>query len=128
MFKRTLFLSVLLFITISCHSQNQEGVKVISVTEFESQLQPKMQLVDVRTEEEFSEGHIENALNYNVNNTDFKTQVTALDKTKPVYIYCKSGKRSAKAATQLKDMGFTTIYDLDGGFEGWLKEGKAMDK
>lgn len=49
-------------------------------------------------------------------------QMEKLDKEKPVYIYCRSGGRSGKAAKQLADEGFTEIYDLDGGILEWNKK------
>lgn len=80
----------------------------------------KVQLVDVRTPEEFLTGHIENAKNINFNDSNFKNAIySSLNKNKPVALYCRSGRRSASALTILKEMGFTTIYDLEGGFLNW---------
>ncbi len=83
-----------------------------------------MQLIDVRTPGEFAEGHLENAVNINVNSNDFAAQVEKLDKEQPVYIYCKSGGRSGNAGKQLEAMGFKTIYDLKGGILSW--DGKTV--
>jgi len=80
------------------------------------------QLVDVRTQEEFSVSHLKNAQNICVTDADFKERVASLDKTKPVYVYCKKGGRSARAANILKDLGFTKIYDLQGGITEWEKK------
>ena len=80
-----------------------------------------LQLVDVRTPEEFNEGHIKNAGNIDFYESDFLTQMNKLDKTKPLYIYCRSGGRSGKAAIQLKEQGFTEVYDLQGGILDWGK-------
>jgi rhodanese-related sulfurtransferase len=80
----------------------------------------KVQLVDVRTPEEFLTGHIENAKNINFNDSNFKQVISStLIKNKPVALYCRSGRRSASALDVLKEMGFTTIYDLEGGFLNW---------
>lgn len=78
-----------------------------------------LQLIDVRTPEEFSVNHLKNAQNICVTDDDFRKQVTILDKEKPVYVYCRSGKRSARAAEILKQMGFTKVYDLQGGIMEW---------
>lgn len=78
-----------------------------------------VQLVDVRTPEEFSGGYISGAVNMNVNAPGFKEQVTTLDKSKPVMVYCKGGGRSGRAAEILKNEGFTQVYDLDGGIMAW---------
>ncbi|MEM8892294.1 MAG: rhodanese-like domain-containing protein, partial [Bacteroidota bacterium] len=59
---------------------------------------------------------------YDVNGSGFATQVESLDKSKPVLLYCKKGGRSARAAKQLQEMGFMTIYDLEGGFTAWSQK------
>lgn len=78
-----------------------------------------IQLVDVRTAEEFQTGHIKDALNIDYNKEDFKSKVSSLDKSKPVLVYCRSGKRSAGAAEIMKELGFTKIVELDGGMISW---------
>lgn len=66
-------------------------------------------LIDVRTKEEYNEGHLDNAINipYDVIVSNIKE-----DKDTPIVVYCKSGARSAKAAKSLEDAGFTKVYDL----------------
>ena len=86
------------------------------------QNQSQQQLVDVRTPEEFAAGHIAGAQNINIYDDDFKTRIASLDQDKPVYLYCKAGKRSAKAAGVLKGLGFTEIFDLKGGYDAWPAE------
>ena len=78
-------------------------------------------LIDVRTPKEFSEGHIDNAKNIDFYDDNFLSDMQKLNKDEPLYIYCRSGGRSGKAAQQLKDLGFTEIYDLKGGFIDWQK-------
>jgi len=94
----------------------------VGVADFKAAMTDGVQLVDVRTPEEFEAGHIETALNYNVNGPDFTSQVEGLDKSKPVLLYCKMGGRSARAAKQLQEMGFMTLYDLEGGYTAWSQE------
>ncbi len=77
------------------------------------------QIVDVRTPEEYAESHIEGAVNFNIYDDDFSSKIATLDRQKPVYVYCKSGKRSGKAAKILIDEGFDEVFDLKGGFDGW---------
>ncbi len=80
----------------------------------------KVQLVDVRTSSEFNSGHIKNAINIDFfNASNFQKSFEKLNKDKPVYVYCRSGARSFKAAKKLVDMGFTQIYDLQGGYMRW---------
>lgn len=81
------------------------------------------QLVDVRTPEEYGASHLKNAQNICVTEDDFEEKVKGLDRSKPVYVYCKKGGRSAKAAKILAEMGFTEIYDLQGGITAWDEEG-----
>ena len=76
---------------------------------------PSAQLVDVRTKDEFAVSHLKDAQNICVTDTDFKQKVAHLDKDKPVYVYCKKGGRSAQASKILKALGFTKIFDLQGG-------------
>ena len=78
-----------------------------------------IQLVDVRTPEEFKGNHLKGAQNICVTSDDFKEKVKILDKNKPVYVYCYKGGRSAQAALELKELGFTKIYDMDGGILLW---------
>ncbi len=80
----------------------------------------KVQLVDVRTSGEYKGGHIKKAINIDFfNSANFEKSFEKLDKEKPVYLYCRSGSRSQKAAKRLVGMGFTQIYDLKGGYMQW---------
>ena len=79
-------------------------------------------LLDVRTPEEFKEGHIENALNINWFDTDFAEQIATIDKSSTVYVYCKKGGRSAKAAQLLDSLGYENVVDLTGGYDAYEKD------
>jgi rhodanese-related sulfurtransferase len=87
-----------------------------------------VQLVDVRTPQEVANGHIENAININIADADFQAKMTRLDKTKPIAVYCGVGGRSGKAAGILTTLGFTKIYDLQGGITAWKAQNKALVK
>ena len=76
-------------------------------------------LVDVRRPDEFAAGYIPGAVNIEVTAADFAQRVAKLDKTKPTYVYCRSGARSSKAAAQLSAAGFTQVYNLLGGVLDW---------
>ena len=85
-----------------------------------------VQLVDVRTPEEFAEGHIAGAKNINVFDSDFVDEAEkALDKSKPIAVYCRSGKRSADAARELTETGFS-VTNLEGGILAWKEDHKAI--
>jgi thioredoxin len=76
-------------------------------------------IIDVRTIDEFSKGHLANALNYDWNENEFDKQIALLDKSKPIFIYCLSGGRSSSAANKMRSEGFKTVYELDGGIMKW---------
>ncbi len=82
-----------------------------------------VQLVDVRTPEEYSEGYIEGFQNIDFFSNTFSQDIEKLDKSKPVIVYCKSGNRSAKSAKKMQEAGFYKIYDLEGGITKWKLEG-----
>lgn len=126
---KVLSLVILFFGLTSCLKNQADGVQVLDVAKYEKNMaQPDVQLVDVRTPEEFSEGHLENAINIDVTADDFDAKVASLDKEKPVMVYCKSGGRSAKASARLKELGFKTITDLEGGITNWKSENKPVVK
>ena len=125
---RILSVFVVLMSLTSCIKKQVEGVQVVDIATYEKQLnQPEVQLIDVRTPEEFSQGHLENAKNINIMAEDFDAQVASLDKSKPVMVYCKSGGRSARAADVLKEKRFKQVYDLDGGIMGWKASNKPVE-
>ena len=105
-------------------SEKNESVSLIDTHELkEAVTQHNVQLIDIRTPNEFSSGHIENAVNVDFfNQHNFKATFTKLDKKKPLYIYCRSGNRSSRAAKQLAGLGFEKIYDLKGGYMKWRNQ------
>ena len=125
---RIAILVLLVFSITSCLKTKTEGVMVLNPENFEQKIESSdVQLVDVRTPEEFAEGHIPNAINININGNDFVSETSKLDKNKPVMVYCKMGGRSAKAASSLKEHGFKDISDLDGGITSWKEAGKIIE-
>lgn len=86
----------------------------------------EVQLIDVRTPAEFADGHLKNAKNIDFYSPNFDLRIDALDKSIPVILYCKSGRRSAKCASKLNSKGFTLIYDLKGGINLWKFEEKQI--
>lgn len=103
--------------------------KTISVDEFKNKIATTPgTILDVRTPEEYSEGHLENAHLNNIKDSNFEKNLNAIPKDKPVYVYCRSGNRSKKAKTVLEQSGYTEIYELDGGFLAWEKEGNQIEK
>jgi rhodanese-related sulfurtransferase len=124
----TLFsLSLLLVACSPLPAQN--GVEVLEVAAFQTKIaSPKVQLVDVRTPQEFATGRIADAQNINFYDAEFRAKMDALDKSKPVALYCAAGGRSGKATKILIDLGFKSIVDLKGGMTAWKAAGKIVSQ
>jgi thioredoxin len=117
---------ILLLLTLqSCNAQNNTKVDkhLVDTKEFSEGIEKSqsLQLLDVRTPGEFSQGHIPNAVNYDWLGNKFDEQTKDLDKTQPVYLYCQSGGRSASAAKKLVSEGFE-VYELKGGMMNWRSQ------
>ena len=122
--KKTIYLLLLGvgLTTTGCLNEQKVSadVKLVSAEEMQNILeQEDVQLVDVRTPEEYENEHIVNSQNIDFRSPTFEEDVKQLDKSKPVILYCKSGRRSAECAKKLKDAGFEKIYDLEGGISKW---------
>ncbi|MDG0818142.1 rhodanese-like domain-containing protein [Bdellovibrio svalbardensis] len=89
-------------------------VLLLAFTGFHSWAEAKEVLLDVRTPEEYSEGHIPQAINIDVKNQNFKTEVAKLDREDSYKVYCRSGKRSQQAVGIMKDLGFKHLENLGG--------------
>lgn len=136
--KRLFFLIIgtIVFTLTSCNSneqkssnQNTTDYLLANVVEFDSLLKAQSgTLIDVRSGEEFSEGHIPNAMNIDINGNSFETEISHLDKSKVIYVYCMAGGRSARAAELLKEKGFKLVVDLDGGIQSWASAGYSISK
>jgi rhodanese-related sulfurtransferase len=83
-------------------------------------------LVDVRTQDEYNSGYIENSLNIDYLSNDFSENIEKLDKNIPIILYCRSGKRSSMSANKLSKLGFKEIYNLDGGILKWIEIGNSV--
>ncbi len=106
----------------SCTNGQTQTIKTnLSATEFADKIKelPTAPILDVRTPNEFSKGHLVNALNYDWNGNEFEKQIAPLDKSKPVFVYCLSGGRSSSAASKMRSDGFTQVYEMDGGIMKW---------
>lgn len=111
----------------SCQTQTAE-IQTLDATAFNEAVKSneQIQLIDVRTPEEFQSGHLESAVNINSASPDFEAQLNKLDKSKPVYVYCKGGGRSAAAAQKLVELGFTDVKDMKGGMMAYVAAGLAQ--
>jgi len=102
-------------------SQEKNQPTNLSVNTFAEKMKelPDELLLDVRTPEEFAKGHLIDSKNINWKDTNFANRVEQMDKSKPVFVYCLSGMRSAAAAKKMREMGFKEVYELDGGIVKW---------
>lgn len=119
----------LVVLLMAC-SRKEVPYQSLSVEEFEKlMMDPAVQRLDVRTVAEYSEGHITGSLNVNVLDEDsfLKIAQEVLHKEQPVAVYCRSGKRSKKAAEMLGKLGYK-VFDLDKGFNSWKAAGKVIQK
>jgi thioredoxin 1 len=129
------FLFGLLLLMATCtpaekKEASDNEVVALAPRDFKSTLasKPDAILVDVRTPDEFSEGIIAGAINIDFKDPSFSEKINALDKNKPYFLYCLSGKRSGDAAKQMDSVGFKSIYMLEGGFKSWKNEGLEMTR
>jgi len=106
-----------------CSTSNEATKKVDPVEFSEVIAEPGVIILDVRTPEEFNAGHIENAININVADSNFSSEVSKLDKNATVAVYCRSANRSAVATKEMAELGFTDMYDMQGGILEWEAAG-----
>jgi len=113
---------------MGCNAQNA-NFKSIDVAEFEKAIaDTSVVRLDVRTAEEFAEGHISGAINIDVLEGSFESKALAtLPKEKTIALYCRSGRRSKKAAAILADNGYNVV-ELSTGFNGWVAGSKEIVK
>jgi rhodanese-related sulfurtransferase len=97
--------------------------ELVSYDIYKNKISSKDALVfDVRTTEEFNLGHIKGSINIDFYDEKlFVDFFQKINKTKPIYIYCRSGNRSKKSSEILKKIGFVKVYDLLGGYKNWIK-------
>ena len=115
----------LLFIAFNSACQKKEnGITLISADSLKVMLNNEHGiLLDVRTPEEFSEGHLPGAINIDYKNEGFSAALDTLDKTKQYEVYCRSGHRSGESAAMMLTKGFKKVYDLEGGILKWQEKG-----
>ncbi len=118
------FLSVFFITTAVAQAQTATN---LNPTAFSLQIvKLKGQLIDVRTPEEFAQGHLFGAVNINFYDPQFEKKISALRKTMPLYLYCRSGARSGQALAIAQSAGFKNAAHLSGGIMAWQSEGKKV--
>jgi rhodanese-related sulfurtransferase len=87
---------------------------------------PGVVVIDVRTPEEFAEGHIEGATLVDINSPTFADEIDALDRDASYLVYCRSDNRSGQAVAIMQQVGFEQLWDMDGGVIAWSAEGRPL--
>jgi rhodanese-related sulfurtransferase len=119
--------SLLVAITVSGinETNNQTFLASVSSAEFSTYLNTHPTIIDVRTAEEFKEGHLPGAINIDFYNPNFKENLSKLDQNKEFAIYCRSGNRSGQTLAIMSDLGFKNVRDLSGGIKDWVASGQT---
>ncbi|WP_298264825.1 rhodanese-like domain-containing protein [uncultured Lutibacter sp.] len=135
--KTTIKLSLLLFLAllnVNCNNKKASKtitefgeINVIAPKEFKEKSINKT-IIDIRTPNEFLEGHIDGAVNINYFDKNFLDEISKLDKTKPIFMYCRSGNRTSSASKKISKLGFEQVYDLQGGILNWAKTNHEIVK
>lgn len=126
-------LLAVLFIAAACGSGGESGessgaagLRLITADDGAAMLEDPpddLIILDVRTIEEFGEGHLEGAEMLDFYGADFAEQLDLLDKDQPYLIYCRSGNRSGQTLAIMEELGFTDVADVDGGVLAWADAG-----
>ena len=123
------FLGFLFLAVTACATGDDKSKTALDAKSFsKKQEETKGAIVDVRTPKEFNEGHLQNAKNFNWKGSDFDKEVSSLKKSEPIFVYCRSGRRSAEAASRMRAMGFKEVYELAGGIIAWEEAGLSLIK
>ena len=111
-----LVIGIIIMIAMSSPSTPSTITKATGVSFVQSfKTTPRAVLIDVRTPQEYAEGHIPGALNIDIEGDAFVSSIEALDHSAPYFVYCRSGNRSGQAVAFMKQQGFTNITELSGG-------------
>lgn len=130
--KLVLVLSALL-VSLSCNSkpplneQEKSAIHLVNPSEFKEKSANQV-IIDIRTPQEFSQGHIEGAININYYDNTFMDQIEKFDKSKPIFLYCRSGNRTSSASARVAKLGFGEVYDLQGGIMNWARHNQQIIK
>lgn len=109
---------IILGICLSC-STNESGAVFLTADEMKNIMaMDTVQLIDVRSLEEFRDGHLKGAQNL-IYDSEFDEKIKRLDKSRPVAVYCRTGRRSEECSKLLEEAGFEQIYQLKGGLTEW---------
>ncbi|WP_293745818.1 rhodanese-like domain-containing protein [uncultured Paraglaciecola sp.] len=124
MFKQATFW-VLSLLSVSAYSANVSNISQQELLKADTN---NLVIVDVRTAEEFQQGHVPNAINVPLSEIIDNPAILNSSKGKPIILYCRSGYRAGKAAEALTKDGYQNLSHLEGDMQGWLKAGLSIEK
>lgn len=108
-------------------SGSSSATPKLGIEEFAAKAaEPGVVVLDVRTPGEFAQGHLANAINVDFQSGYFEEEIAKLDKNATYAVYCRSGNRSGQAVKVMEDLGFTDMYDMNGGVIDWAAAGKPL--
>ena len=113
------------FMTLEAQTKIEVDSKVVSTM---LQKDSKLMVLDVRTAEEFSEGHIKGALNIDIRKEDAFSKIDKLDHKVKYIVYCRTNHRSGMAVDHMMKSGFKTVYQMMDGFPGWAANKLPVQK
>lgn len=114
-------------LTLTGCSSGTLATEKLGIEEFAEKItDTSITVLDVRTPMEFAQGHIDRAVNIDFQGSEFEKKVLNLDKDAPIAIYCRSGNRSSQAVKVMEKLGFTNLYDMDGGVIDWAAANKPL--
>jgi len=121
---------IVVFISISTAKHTLQSGALISPQEVKHAIdaQEKITIVDVRTPEEYKQGHVKNSILLPLDTIGTKAPEALPDKNQTVYVYCQTGHRSAQAVSALQQMGYTHVYSMEGGLTAWQNAGYPIVK
>ena len=109
-------------VTTTVDAATVDGLRTVSADEAAAVIDDApndLVVLDVRTDEEYADGHIDGAIVVDFYSPDFADQLAALDPDVPYVLYCQSGNRSGQTMTLLDELGFASVANVDGGILAW---------
>jgi len=115
--KKIILVGVILLFNLGCSQIKGKHITEVTQSELDNVV-----LVDVRTPGEFKAGHLEKALNIDWLGDSFSAEFEKIEKNQTIYLYCRSGKRSADATKFLDSLGYRNVVNLEGGYIAWVQK------
>ena len=131
--KGSIVVVLLLSLTLAVMATAGSAVTNVSVGKAQTLLKERagkadFVILDVRTPEEFAEGHIDGAVNLDIQARDFEKKLRALDRKKSYLVYCRTGNRSRKATVAMEALGFHSIFHMNDGIVRWKQQNLPLTR